>query len=235
MMPRSVIAVILCFSLLSFQAMPAAGMDFYVEGMAGAVIPGNSETKSYTEGFNNSGVSLSGRFEALINWYPNVSSGVEVGVHNFGLQGLRVAAGISYFQLELNEFDPSGDGTVTVGNTTRSLASDPNFKRDDFEQLGVFDEEVWLFGPAVYYDMPISGTRWAPYLGVGGGLADVRNAAEATFYARATLGTNFSLTENLFLGLRTDYIRLGGYESEFGPHFKANDIFMVRLSAGWNF
>lgn len=213
----------------------AHSMDFYIEGMAGAAIPSNTESKRYDGTLSAPGISITGSFEGLVNWSPSVASGVEVGIHNFGVQGLRVAGGFSYFQLDVNELELSANGTATINGQTFNISANPNFKREDYPALGELDDEVWLWGPSFYYDFPIQGTRWAPYIGVGGGLADVRNATEATYYARGTVGVNYSVTQNLFLGLRTDYVRLGGYESEFGFYAKANDIWMLRLAAGWSF
>jgi opacity protein-like surface antigen len=115
---------------------------------------------------------------------PNLAFGGEIGVRNVSGTGLRLGLSILSTKIEADEVCIDGLGCATVSGAEAEL-----------------DANVYM-GNA-YYDFSID-TNFKPYFGVGIGFVDADDGSD--FAASASVGINYQVNDNFYIGLRGDFI-----------------------------
>jgi len=115
-----------------------------------------------------------------IVWKEGTSFGGEFGVSNLNGTGFRL--GVSALSTEL-EFDQ------VCGNVCINVTGDVS---------------AMVYQAHAYYDLSVDDV-FQPYFGIGFGMVDL-DGDSTELVASGTAGFNYNFSENLYLGLRADYI-----------------------------
>jgi len=115
-----------------------------------------------------------------IVWKDGTSFGGEFGVSNLNGTGFRLSVSVLSTELEFDQLC----GNVCINATG-----------------GV---DAMLYQAHAYYDLSVDDAL-QPYFGIGFGMVDLDNDSTEGI-ASATVGFNYNFSENLYLGLRADYI-----------------------------
>jgi opacity protein-like surface antigen len=121
-------------------------------------------------------------FTGTISEKEREAFGGEIGVANISGTGFRAAASAVYFKQHLEEL--CVDGGACAAATDR------------------LDNVIYM--GRVYYDF-VSDSPLTPYVGFGAGLSDLEGTGTDLAWS-AVLGVNYAITNNVYLGIRGEYI-----------------------------
>lgn len=153
-----------------------------------------------------------------------VGYGLEIGIRNFEQHNvLRIGFAWDRFDADLDEIDFSATGGNQLPAGNYSISS------GELRTVGLdFDNTVDVYTANLYYDFPSSG-KWSFFFGGGIGFGDVENAKDNELAWKVALGARYPLSDNMYLGLRYDHIRVDEVEDELGVEY--NNIGANRVSA----
>ena len=155
---------------------------------------------------------------------PGIDLGVEVGAgHLFGT-GLRL--GVSETYVSIKNLKTNGTFTSSSGTTVES-------------NLDAGNMSVNLMMANAYYDFSIDNSSFTPYIGAGYGVyANNRMTGTGTAWSLMT-GVNYSLTENVYVGLKGTYYSLSQLTINDGPGsnnvYGSTNAFSVNGVLGYKF
>jgi opacity protein-like surface antigen len=148
-----------------------------------------AENQPYVEGRigmlvpQNEDVSFSNGATGETKWKIGVGYAGEIGVAGVSGTGLRLGLSVQTASLELDKFCVNGGGCV--------------------EGAGE-DVSAQVYQVQAYYDFD-AHSEFRPYVGFGFGLVDT-DSDTTEIAASASVGLNYKVTENAYVGLRADYL-----------------------------
>lgn len=195
---------ILFFGILFPSLSFADGINVkpYLEGHISRIFIDDVDgtTSVAASGFN---LAVDGVFE-----YENATAfGMEIGLKGIGHPNIRVGISYQQFDAELEAVDISA--ALSFNGTVLTTAAG-RVTKEELEAAGVeFGDDAKAYSLNAYYDLDQLGAL-NPYLGIGIGFADIENTEDDEFMISGYLGFNYSLTENMYLGLRGVFRRING-------------------------
>lgn len=173
---------------------------FTLEGQLGVV-----NVWDVSSNFGNTG-SLDLHFD------PGLTYGVEAGVT--GLFAAPVRLGVSYNGFNAQIDKVVGTGSIAVNGVPLDLNG--TFSRAQLRANGFeFDNRVNVFMANAYYDFMGMGAL-RPFIGVGIGAADLSNAKDLELALSASVGAQYDLTQNLYVGAKLTGFWVSGPEDQPG-------------------
>ena len=109
--------------------------------------------------------------------------GGEIGIANVSGTGFRIAASVLSTTLHVDEF--CVDGAACVATSDK--------------------DSTQIYMGRVYYDFA-SNSPLTPYVGFGAGFTDIAGGTGTDIAWSAAAGVNYNITENIYVGLRGEYI-----------------------------
>ena len=140
--------------------------------------------QSYPMDTDWSGTNGAASVTGDIEFDPNLAFGGEIGVRNVSGTGLRLGLSILSTKIEADEVCIDGLGCATVSGSEAE-----------------FDANIYM-GNA-YYDFSMD-SDFKPYVGFGIGLVDADGGSD--FAASASIGVNYQVNKNFYIGLRGDFL-----------------------------
>ncbi|MDC1011408.1 hypothetical protein OAQ60_01710 [Methylophilaceae bacterium] len=148
--------------------------------------------------------------------------------------------GFSYskpdFELE-NIFLAVGVTLTDGGDTIGSAGASGTFSRAQLATVApadTFDNEVKLYSLNYYYDFD-STTDIKPFLGVGIGLADIKNADDEELMYSFHGGARYFIADNTYVGAKASYSTIEGIKDGFGFTYEDIDLYSGSLVLGIEF
>ena len=208
---------------------PAASRSmFYVEGQMGAATVKDVDTITYS---GSAGGYTFTNFKGTVEYKNAFAYGAEVGMSNVMGSPFRVGLSYAGFKAEVNKI--SGSGTVAYGGNTYNLSA--TVTRSQINSGGTnFDNQVNLYMANAYYDFS-TGTPLRPFVGVGVGVADIEHATKNQLALSATVGAQYDLTSNVYVGGKLIGYRVNGPKDELGVEYKAIMAGAALVSVGMRF
>lgn len=209
--------------MLALPAMASAG-DFkpYVEGQIGYYNVDDVSTKTY------SGDNYSGKIK--IKYDSDVNGGLEFGFKDIGVDNFRIAA--SYQRASFDSDKVKAKGSVTINGTTYSGSVDVTSALKD-EGIDL-DNSVNLYMINAYYDFKNS-SAFTPFVGVGVGVADIKNAKDNEFAYSFSAGGKYYLDKNLYAGVKATFTSVNSPTDKLGIDYKDINMYSGHILLGYEF
>jgi len=135
-------------------------------------------------------------------------NGGEIGVSDILIPNFRIGASYSRSEFDFNNATLSASGTATINGVAYTGAGKANVSRADMGNLAnQVDAKLNLYMLNAYYDFKNS-SQFTPFLGVGIGLADIKNTKDNEFAYSASAGGKYNINNNLYLGVKGSYVRV---------------------------
>ena len=140
--------------------------------------------------------------------------GGEIGVANVSGTGFRVAASVLSSTLHVDKL--CVDGAACVATSSK--------------------DSTQVYMGRVYYDFA-SNSSITPYVGFGAGFTDVAGGTGTDIAWSAAAGVNYNITDNIYLGLRGEYIYSYIKEpvNNGAQEMDGADLWVGALVLGFNF
>jgi len=209
-------------ALLVNSALANAGYIEIQVGQASADV--STETYSGTA----SGVTVTG-FGANLDYDTSFTAGLEFG----GNITENIRMGASFTTMDLDFEKAVINGSITDGTTT--LTGPLTITAADAASVGVtFDNEVNIYQLHGYYDFA-PDAEFRPYVGGGIGFAEIENAADNELALSASIGGNYMITDNAYIGVRISAVNVGGVTDKLGIPYDDTTVTSAAVSLGISF
>ena len=184
-------------------------MAFYIEGQLGATQVMDLDTATYSGTVG--GVTYTNT-KATFEYKPAFAYGVEAGLARIGGSPVRLGLAYQGFTARVNKV--TGSGTFAYNGNTYNLSQ--TVTRADLKLEGLdFDNRVGLYMVNAYYDFDL-GNGWRPYVGAGIGLANIQNAKNNELALNGSLGVQYDVTSNVYLGAKVQLSWVNGPKDKLG-------------------
>jgi opacity protein-like surface antigen len=222
-------AVLAAFAAsLSAQAETPKAATPYIEGQIGFADLDSVHAKSFT---GNIGSATATNLSAKLDYDSSATYGAEVGLKDVLIPNLRIGA--SYTTVKFDLDSAKINGVVTNGGTT--YTGPAKVSDNQLASVGLdFDNRVNLYMVNAYYDFK-TFTNFTPFIGVGLGVADIKNAKDLEFAYSANVGAKYNITQNIYVGLKGVYTRVNGPKDDNGFNYKDIDVYTANLALGFEF
>lgn len=205
-----------------------AEQKYYIEGQINYTQVDDVDTNTYS---GSSGGYTFSNFKGTIDYDSDIGYGVEFGASGI-LNNDNLRIGISYVENKIEYDNGIGSGTVTDGTTTVDFAVSAS--RSDLDSIGLnLDNDVKVYSLNAYYDFNVFAFK--PFLGVGLGQADIKNAKDKELAKTFYVGSRFSINEQAYVGLKGTYSMIDGPEDRLGVKYDDITAYGVTLSIGYQF
>lgn len=187
----------------------SAQQSVYVEALIGAARPGDLETEAfvYDDGIDIYEGRISGDLKTAF------AAGAEIGVQGLLRNRLRFGGSYDYMNPKLKSLSFVGEQNGLPYTETASVSDIEDAYGVEF---GTTAHTVLANG---YLTFPDEAGRFNPYVGAGAGASFLENAGANLAFA-ATGGVNFAMNDQLYMGVRYRYLRIGGIEDELGIEYE---------------
>ena len=206
----------------------AHAADVYIEGQIsrGYIDDVDGSLNQAVAGFN---IDATGVF----SYEDSTSLGVEVGV--IGLGGNpNLRFGLSYHQFDAELEAVDVNAALTFNGIVLATAAG-RISREQLVAAGAdIGDEAKSYSLNAYYDFTGS-QQFIPYIGIGIGLADIENTEDKELMLSGYLGANYSVTENLYIGLRGSARHVHGPTDLAGINYEDVVIYEVGAVTGIKF
>ncbi len=185
------------------------GIGYYVEGQLGATKIWDVDSNSYSGSV--AGITYA-NLKGTFAYQTALTYGAEAGISNVG--GMPIRLGLAYqgFTSKLDKV--TGSGTFTYNGTTYNLSQ--TLTRAQIDTTGLnFDNKVNLFFANAYYDFN-TGSAFRPFVGAGIGLANIDHAKNNEMALNASIGAQYDLTSNMYLGAKVQLNWVNGPKDKLG-------------------
>jgi len=212
--------------LAASAAASAADLKPYVEGQIGYYDLDSVKTETWTGSQDINGSTLTSA-SAKIKYDNAWGGGLEVGLRDVGVENLRLAA--SYQRASFDMKKVTGSATVDGTNYTEDITS--VIKND----LGLnLDNYVNLYMLNAYYDFKNS-SAFTPFVGVGVGIADVKNAKDNEFAYSLSAGGKYYFDKNIYVGVKATHTSVNGPTDKLDIEYKDIDMYSGHALIGYEF
>lgn len=182
----------------------AAELKPYIEGQLGYANLNDVDTKT----LNVSGTNFRAAAKLNMKYDSDATYGGEIGLSDFLMPNFRIGASYSRSEFDFKNANLSASGTATINGVNYSGAGTANVTRADMGNLAdQVDAKLNLYMLNAYYDFKNS-TQFTPFVGVGIGLADIKNTKDNEFAYSASAGGKYNFNNNLYLGVKGSYVRV---------------------------
>jgi opacity protein-like surface antigen len=213
---------------LSATAITAQAATPYVEGQIGYANASKVNTNTYSGTVDGiTATNLMGK----LNYDSSASFGAEIGIKDLLVPNLRVGASFTTMKFDLKNAVISGSLTDGVDTVSGSLP----ISAADFATVGVsFDNRVNLYMANAYYDFK-NDSKFTPFVGVGLGVADIKNAKDSEFTYSVNAGAKYNIDKNLYVGAKAAYTNINGPADQLGLKYQNIELYTANLSLGYEF
>lgn len=212
--------------LAATTAASAADLKPYVEGQLGYYNVDDIKTETWTGSEVINGSTLTSA-SAKIKYDNAWGGGLELGLRDVGIDGLRLAA--SYQRASFDMKKVTGSATVDGTNYTEDITS---VIRND---LGInLDNHFNLYMLNAYYDFK-NASSFTPFVGVGVGMADIQHAKDNEFAYSLSAGGKYYFDKNIYVGIKATYTSVNGPKDELGIEYKDIDMYSGHALLGFEF
>jgi opacity protein-like surface antigen len=225
----SAIPVIFTSSLAFAEIKP------YIEGQINFYNPDDVRSNPETLAISSGGATLTASATIENEYDTDTVGGVEFG---FKLnKNSRVGFSYSKPDFELENITISASATFTDGTNTIGDSAQRKFSRQEMSTViaaDTFDNEVKLYSFNYYYDFD-SSSDIKPFLGLGIGLADIKNADDKELMYSFHGGARYFIADNTYLGAKASYSTIEGIKDGFGLTYEDIDLYSGSLVLGIEF
>jgi opacity protein-like surface antigen len=208
----------------------AADLKPYIEGQLGWSNLKDVQSNTYSTSFD--GGTASGSFKT--EYDSSVSGGIELGIKNIGIENLRLGASYQTMKFDMEKVT----GTGTIAGTTGDILPNGTETGDitsDVRSVGInLDNRVNLYMANAYYDFKNS-SPFTPFIGLGIGMADVKNAKDNEFAWSTSLGGKYNVTSNVYLGVKAAYTNVNGITDKLGIQYEDHKAYSGHALLGYEF
>ena len=184
----------------------AADLKPYIEGQLGYANLNDVDTKT----LNVSGTNFTAAAKLNMKYDSDATYGGEIGLSDFLMPNFRIGASYSRSEFDFKNATLSASGTATINGTSYSGSGTGTVTRADMGSLAdQVDAKLNLYMLNAYYDFKNS-SQFTPFVGVGVGLADIKNTKDNEFAYSASAGGKYNINNNLYLGAKGSYVRVNG-------------------------
>ena len=211
--------------MLTAFAASNASAEMYIEGQLSMVDVKDVSTPVYSG--SGGGFTFS-NFKASVKYDDTTSLGVEAGYRftpNF-------RAGLSYTAFSLDMKSINGSGTISDGTTTVDLST--SLTRGQLSGDSSFDNNVKLTMAQAYWDFQMDSAI-TPYVGIGLGQAKISNAGGTHGATSFTIGANYDINENNYLGVRYNMTKVDGPTDTLGITYQDIEANSIGITYGYRF
>jgi opacity protein-like surface antigen len=182
----------------------AADLKPYIEGQLGYANLNDVDTKT----LNVNGTNFRAAAKLNMKYDSDATYGGEIGLSDFLMPNFRIGASYSRSEFNFKNANLSASGTATINGVNYAGAGTANVTRADMGNLaGQVDAKLNLYMLNAYYDFKNS-SQFTPFVGVGIGLADIKNTKDNEFAYSASAGGKYNINNNLYLGVKGSYVRV---------------------------
>jgi opacity protein-like surface antigen len=182
----------------------AADLKPYIEGQLGYANLNDVDTKT----LNVSGTNFTAAAKLNMKYDSDATYGGEIGLSGIVIPNFRIGASYSRSEFDFKNATLAASGTATINGTSYSASGVGTVNRADLGSLaGQFDAKINLYMLNAYYDFKNS-SQFTPFVGVGIGLADIKNTKDNELAYSASAGGKYNFNDNLYLGLKGSYVRV---------------------------
>jgi opacity protein-like surface antigen len=182
----------------------AGDLKPYIEGQLGYARLNDVDTKT----LNVSGTNFTAAAKLNMKYDSDATYGGEIGFRDILIPNFRIGASYSRSEFDFKDATLSASGTATINGTSYSASGSGTVTRANLGSLASeLDAKINLYMLNAYYDFKNS-SQFTPFLGVGIGLADIKNTKDNEFAYSASAGGKYNINDNLYLGLKGSYVRV---------------------------
>ena len=208
----------------------------YIEGQINFYNPDDVQSNNIGLGSLTSGSTTLSASASIENEYDtDTVGGVEFGIKLD--KNSRVGFSYSKPDFELENITLSVGATLTDGTDTIGRGASRKFSRAQLATVApadTFDNEVKLYSFNYYYDFD-STTDIKPFLGLGIGLADIKNADDKELMYSFHGGARYFIADNTYVGAKASYSTIEGIKDGFGITYEDIDLYSGSLVLGIEF
>jgi opacity protein-like surface antigen len=210
------------------NAHAAPPTTMYLEGNLGRTYIKDVDTNTYSGATN--GLTFTD-LRGTLDYNEPTYWGLEFGFNNLAQAPIRL--GLSVNTLKTKFQSATISGSVTDGTTT--YTGPVSVSRGDLAGIGLdLDNRINLYSFNGYYDFP-TGTPWKPYLGLGIGWADIKNAKDEEFMYSLHAGVNYDINPRVYIGARIGWYHIEGPTDKTGVDFDNVKATTVGATLGYRF
>jgi opacity protein-like surface antigen len=200
----------------------------YVEGQLGIANATNTSTKSYS---GTSGNVTATNLSATLDFDSSATYGFEFGYKDVIVPNLRLGASFNTMKFDLASAQINGQ--LTAGGQT--YTGPVNLSRSQVNGSGLnFDNRVNLYMLNAYYDFK-SDSQFTPFLGLGLGVADIKNAKDGEFAVSLSAGAKYNVDKNVYVSGKAAYTHVNGPTDLLGIKYDALEVYSANAAIGYEF
>ena len=218
--------ILILLALISSSAF-AADLKPYIEGQLGWSNLNDVDTKATNLPISD---AVTASATAKIKYDNSVSGGFEIGANHVGIENLRIGVSFNRMKFDMEKVT----GSLALSTSSASLETTGDIT-EAVRSLGVdLDNSVKLYMANAYYDIK-NASAFTPFIGLGVGMADIKNAKDNEFAWSASVGGKYNIDKNMYLGLKGSYTSVNGITDKIGLEYKDMDAYSAHALLGYQF